>query len=178
MDFLSKIKSFGQFTGILFIGLGIGLLISIFFWGVVFVSKILYPFFLFLSVISPLIFVCIIIPLSFFKPLRPLLINSIFVLTLILEISIFMYALLMGVYYVGGWFFIFLFFFRFMIIPAGIIIFLFKDWHSIANIIIVYLCISGMRFYGNWLFRVTFFGQDDIEISEVSGEIESSRDSQ
>lgn len=141
----------GSYALVLAFFAGIILLSVFMIWGAIKVSAFLYPFFAVLGSAALIVFLLIIIPLSLFSRLRPLLANVALILSWVCGATVWMFSFLIIMEYLSFWAFLLFFIFQFVAPIAAIGLFIKGQWVAGGSIVFGLFVTYGMRFYAVWL---------------------------
>ncbi|GEM_PF-1793798 len=151
MNVNDTLKKFN--SGLIGIGifLGVIILIPLIFSGTAIISKFLLPVFNFLSAISLLLFIFLVLPLSLIQKIRPFLATTSIIFSYISGIAVWMGSFLI-IYYFLGWWTFFLFFIFQIVAPVAILGLLIQQhWTTALLLSLSLFFVYAMRFYGIWL---------------------------
>lgn len=163
---IQKIKSLGSsLVGIAFM-VGMILIPVILLAGVAVVSSYLYPVVSVLAAIAVTVFCLIVLPLSLFNGLRPILGTTSVILSYITGVSIWMFSFLIIWNFLGFWALLLMFWFHVVAPIAAIGLFFKGDWSNGIGILFFVGVTYGMRLYGLWLIS-RYSTRESISASSV-----------
>ncbi|MFH1800603.1 MAG: hypothetical protein ABH891_07160 [Candidatus Omnitrophota bacterium] len=130
---------------------GFMLLFGAMFAGFTAISAFLYPIVSWLAGLSILVFLFIVLPLSFFQPLRSSMAITSMVLSYSCGAAVWLFSFLTVVFYLK-WFALFLLFYFPAVSPIACIGLLFaRQWAAAGGIVLGLIITYGMRIYAAWL---------------------------
>lgn len=162
---------FKGFTVFLFFIAGIILLSLVFFWGVTKAAELLLPLLSIVSAILIIVFVCCVLPLSYFKKLRPYLCRCSFLMSNVLGVATWMLSFIFVLTTLGFWGIFFSFLFQFLAPMALVGAMLKGSWDTVGKLSLWITFTYGMRFYSRWLSTLipkTHQRGDIIDVEVVS----------
>jgi len=139
------------FTVFLFFIAGLILLLLVFFWGVTKAAECLLPLLGIVSGILIIVFLCGVLPLSFFKKLRPYLCRCSLLMSNVLGVTTWMMAFLFVITVLGFWGILFSLLFQFLAPIALMGAMLKGSWGIMGKLSLLIIFTYGMRFYSYWL---------------------------